>query len=167
MLVKLYRLPPLAPPLNAVDIAGFTIRRALVDERHILYEWVLAHFDRVWAIGCEIAFERQPIPCYIAVERDRAAPGDPDDAPGELLVGFAIYDVAGRGIFGPIGVREEYQGRGIGRALLLRCLHTMADDGYSYAIIGEVGPDEFYSKTVGAMLIEDSERGTERRYLRG
>ena len=53
---------------------------------------------------------------------------------------------------------EEYQGRGIGKALLLRSLHAMRDEGYQYAIIGGIGPAEFYEKCVGAVLIESSKR---------
>ena len=35
----------------------------------------------------------------------------------------------------------------------------MRDDGYAYAIIGGVGPAEYYAKTVGATLIEGSSPG--------
>jgi hypothetical protein len=35
----------------------------------------------------------------------------------------------------------------------------MRDDGYAYAIIGGVGPTEYYSKNVGAALIADSSPG--------
>jgi len=45
-------------------------------------------------------------------------------------------------------------------ALLLSCLHAMRDNGYAYAIIAGVGPAEYYSKTVGATLIEGSSPGS-------
>jgi len=35
----------------------------------------------------------------------------------------------------------------------------MRDDGYAYAIIGGVGPAEYYSKTVGATVIAGSSPG--------
>ena len=46
----------------------------------------------------------------------------------------------------------------IGASLLFRCLEGMRDLGYAYAVIGGVGPAEFYEKTCGAKIIEGSER---------
>jgi len=43
----------------------------------------------------------------------------------------------------------------------------MAADGYEYAVIGWAGPTEFYKKTVGAILIEESEPGIIRGRLKG
>jgi predicted N-acetyltransferase YhbS len=45
---------------------------------------------------------------------------------------------------------------GIGRGLLFACLEDMRQQGYGYAIVGGVGPTAFYSKAVGAVLIEGS-----------
>lgn len=42
-----------------------------------------------------------------------------------------------------MGVVEAFQGKGIGRALLLACLMEMKLKGYGYAIVGWVGPQEF------------------------
>ena len=56
---------------------------------------------------------------------------------------------------------------GIGRALLLRSLAAMRAEGYAYAVIGGVGPQEFYKKCVGAMLIPDSAPGIYRDFLGG
>jgi predicted N-acetyltransferase YhbS len=91
--------------------------------------------------------------------------GNPYDLPPEVLLGFACYDVASKGMFGPIGVREDYWRRGIGKALLLTCLHAMAMEGYAYAVIGSAGPAEFYAKTVGATVIAGSEPGISRGRL--
>ena len=41
----------------------------------------------------------------------------------------------------------------------------MKAEGYGYAIIGWVGPAEFYAKVSGATVIEDSEPGIYRRML--
>jgi len=38
-------------------------------------------------------------------------------------------------------------------------MKAMYDEGYAYAIIGGVGPVEFYAKSVGAVLIEGSTPG--------
>jgi hypothetical protein len=47
----------------------------------------------------------------------------------------------------------------------LACLEDMRQAGYGYAIIGGVGPAEFYAKTVGAVAIEGSEPGIYRGLL--
>ena len=67
--------------------------------------------------------------------------------------GFACYDSTGRGLFGPIGVAREARGRGIGRGLLLSCLHAMSAAGYAYAVVAGVEAAEFYQRTVGATEI--------------
>ena len=56
---------------------------------------------------------------------------------------------------------------GIGTGLLFACLEDMRQQSYGYAIIGGVGPTAFYSKAVGAVLIEGSEPGVYRGLLRG
>ncbi|MCU0514526.1 MAG: N-acetyltransferase [Anaerolineae bacterium] len=61
--------------------------------------------------------------------------------------------------FGPTGVAAAARGRGTGRALLLACLHDMRAQGYGYAIIGAVGPVDFYAQHAGATLIPDSTPG--------
>jgi GNAT superfamily N-acetyltransferase len=146
MLVKLYTLPDLEPVLASQKKAGVDIRRAMAAEKGIVVEWVGRHFEPEWVSECEVALARQPISCFIAVEKGQ-------------LAGFACHDATCRNFFGPTGVSYSYRGRGIGRALLLACLHAMAGEGYAYAIIGGVGPVEFYAKTVGAVVIADSDPG--------
>ncbi len=147
MLAKLYTLPPLAPLLEQLATDGISVRRAIAPETTIVVDWVRRVFDRgAWADECAVSFARQPVSCWIA-----AADGAP--------VGFACYDATYRNFFGPTGVAPNFRGRRIGQALLLAALHDMAAQGYAYAIIGAVGPAEFYSKTVGAVMIEDSAPG--------
>jgi GNAT superfamily N-acetyltransferase len=145
MLVKLYDLPSLEEALAAVARQGVTVRRALAPEKHAVLDWVRAHFAGS-AAEVETAFEQVPTTCFIAVR---------DDA----MLGFACYDVTCRNFFGPEGVAAIERGRGIGRALLLAALHAQRAQGYAYAIIGGVGPAEFYAKTVGAVPIADSTPG--------
>jgi hypothetical protein len=161
MLVKLYALPDLAPILAEQKSRGVEIRRAHPDEKYKIAEWVHEHINPNWAIGCEVALEQRPPNCYIAFEKDpEYVPTDnPYDLPSEIMLGFACYDVVAKGVFGPIGVREERQDCGIGTALLLTCLHGMAAERYAYAVIGWAGPTEWYARTVGATLIEGSEPG--------
>jgi hypothetical protein len=92
------------------------------------------------------ALSSNPVSCYIAVKEER-------------LIGFACYDATALGYFGPTGVEESQRGKGTGRALLLACLLDMRIKGYGYAVIGFVGPAEFYRKAVGAVEIPDSTPG--------
>jgi GNAT superfamily N-acetyltransferase len=169
MLVKLYALPEIRPRLDALKQNGLEIRKPHPSEKHILAEWVRQHFSESWAVGCEIANENRPVSCYIAVEKSQAhAPiADPYDLPVEVLVGFACYDVASKGMFGAMGVKEKYRKRGIGTALLLACLYAMKEEGYAYAVIGWAGSVDFYARATGATVIPDSEPGIFRGSLVG
>lgn len=154
MLVKLYTLPEIAPVLTDQRIAGVDIRRAIAPEKHVVVAWVRQHFSEGWASECDVSFCNQPVTCFLAVEN------------GQLL-GFACYDATCKDFFGPTGVAESQRGRGIGKALLLACLHDMRAHGYGYAIIGAAGPIDFYSKAVGAIPIDDSWPGVYRGLLSG
>ena len=44
---------------------------------------------------------------------------------------------------------DSEQGKGIGKALLLRCLHALRAEGYAYAIIGGVGAGGLLRKVRG------------------
>ena len=50
-------------------------------------------------------------------------------------------------------VSAEARNKGVGKALLFACLEDMRAQGFAYAIIGGVGPAEFYAKAVGAVAI--------------
>jgi len=168
MLVKLYDLPKLEPVLAEQRSNGVEIRPAHPDEKYIISSWVREHIKPNWAVGCEVALEQRPPSCYIAFEKDpQYIPTDnPYDLPSEILLGVAAFDVVAKGIFGPIGVRQDRRKTGIGKALLLACLHRMAAERYAYAIIGWAGPYQWYAKTVGATIIEGSEPGVFRGSLK-
>jgi len=153
MLVKLYQLPPLEPEIAAMTAAGITIRRAIAPEKHFVAPWVGQEFSAFWQSETEIAFAHVPIKCWIAIDNKQ-------------VIGFACYDISAKGFFGPTGVDTSARGRGVGKALLLTCLHAMRFDGYAYAIIGGVGPAEFYQKVVGATIIEGSEHAVYEGLLR-
>ena len=153
MLVKLYELPPLQPALDRCEAHGYKIKRAIMPEMETVCGWVKEHFGTGWASECRGSFAQGPVSCYVAYQNGK-------------MVGFACYDTTYRDFFGPTGVQEELRrGNGIGAALLLSCLHDMAAKGYGYAIIGSVGPAEFYSKVCGATVIPDSEPGIYRDML--
>jgi hypothetical protein len=47
----------------------------------------------------------------------------------------------------------------LGKALLMKSLEALREDGYAYAIIGGVGPREFYANACGAIEIPGSDPG--------
>lgn len=153
MLVRLYDLPEVAPLVKGLADKGVIIRRAMAYEKHLEVDWVRNSFEDGWASECEVAFGNHPVSCYIATQA-----GD--------IIGFACHDSTCPNFFGPTGVVESKRGLGIGKALLLSCLHTMAGHGYAYAIIGGVGPAAFYAAAVGAQLIDGSSPGIYRDPLR-
>ena len=140
LLVNLLKLPALE------ESREFLIRRAQPFEISPVRDFVTTNFSTRWADEISVGFARQPISVYIAIiERE--------------IAGFAAYECTRRGFFGPTGVAEAARGKGIGKALLLASLWGLREMGYVYGIIGNAGPVNFYQKTVGAIVIPDSEPG--------
>lgn len=169
LLVKLYELPDITHLLNNLQQQGIVIRRSLHSEKRRIAQWVNEQFNQVWADETDAAISLEPSTCFIAVQNDPEQPpakGSYDQLP-QILVGFACYNASYKGLFGPTGVRENYRGRGIGKALLVACLKEMWGLGYAYAVIYWAGPVDFYRKTVGATVIPDSEPGPFRGWLIG
>ena len=146
LLVNLLKLPPLEPVLKETMHAQITIRRAQPFEMSKVREFVEKNFSLAWADEISAGFANKPVSVYIAVLEKE-------------IVGFAAYECTRRGFFGPTGVIESVQGRGIGKALLFASLWGLREMGYVYGIIGHAGPIEFYQKTVGAIEIPDSDPG--------
>ena len=152
MLVKLYALPDSRPAYDRLLGAGIVMRRALAPEKHKVTAWVRQTFSEAWASEAEVAFGRQPVSCFIAIQKGK-------------IVGFACHDATCPNFFGPTGTDPAARKSGIGTALLFACLEDMKQQGFGYAIIGGVGPAEFYSKAVGAVPIEGSSPGIYRGLL--
>jgi ribosomal protein S18 acetylase RimI-like enzyme len=152
MLVKLYALPDSRPAYDRLHQAGIVMRRALAPEKHKVIAFVRQTFSEAWASEAEVAFSRQPVSCFIAVQQKK-------------VIGFACHDATCPNFFGPTGVDPNARKSGIGKALLFACLEAMKQQGFGYAIIGGVGPAEFYAKAVGAVAIEGSEPGVYRGLL--
>ena len=153
MLVRLYDLPEGAE--NAMlDAEGVQIRRAMAPDKFRVVEWVREHSGVSAAGECDVCFAHGAVSCFVATR-------------GKEIVGYACYDATAPDFFGPTKVLEEEQGKGIGKALLLRCLAAMRAEGYGYAIIGGVGPVQFYEKCVGATLIPGSTPGIYKDFLGG
>ena len=146
MLVRLYDLPDATELYGRVAAAGVTLRRARAFEKHTVADFVRKHFSAKWVSEVEVALSRQPVACFIAT-RDRE------------ILGFACFDVTQRGFFGPTGVAEHTRGLGLGKALLFKALEALRELGFAYAIIGGVGPRDFYAKACGAIEIPGSDPG--------
>ena len=147
MLVKLYG------PKIAIDAQlekklaenGILIKRGIACDRHVIRQYLLERFSENWVDEIDSSILNGG--CYVAVKDKK-------------VVGVAGWDGLFRDFFGPIGVNDEMRGTGIGKALLLRCLVSMRDQGYRYAIIGWTGPQEFYAKCCDAVPIPDSIPGS-------
>ncbi len=146
MLVNLLKLPLLEPSTHELGKSSVLVRRAQPFEITPVMDFVEQEFSVAWADEISVGFANKPVSVYIATFENE-------------VVGFAAYECTRRNFFGPMGVREDMRGRGIGRALLLVCLWGLREMGYVYGIIGGVGPEEFYRNTVGAILIPDSTPG--------
>ena len=140
LLVNLLKLPALE------DTQEFVVRRAQPFELSRVRDFVAKNFSASWADEISVGFARQPVSVYIAIMQRE-------------IVGFSAYECTRRGFFGPTGVVEAAQHQGIGKTLLLASLWGLREMGYVYGIIGAAGPVDFYQKTVGAMIIPDSEPG--------
>jgi GNAT superfamily N-acetyltransferase len=145
MLVKLYDIPDLSPSIEGLARDGITVRPARTPEKPRVLAWMDVHFG-FWTREAEAAFSRIPVTCLLALR-------------AQEILGFACYDSICPNFFGPTGVLEAERKRGIGRGLLLAALHAQKAQGFAYAIIGGVGPAEYYAKTVGAVMIEGSHPG--------
>jgi predicted GNAT family acetyltransferase len=146
MLVKLYELQNDWTFLQEQESIGITIRKPIGPEKHLIIEWVREHFNPLWASEMDLAMSNQPKTCFVAI-RDRQ------------LIGFSCYDATALGFFGPTGVDQSFRGKGTGKALLLAALLDMKLKGYGYAVVGAIGPADFYRKMVGAVEIPDSTPG--------
>ena len=157
MLVPLLDLPPAEALIAKLRRKDIVIRRAYPFEITPVRAFAEQHFSVGWADEISVGFSRQPVSVFIAI--------DQSGKKGQI-VGFSAYECTARDYFGPTGVAESHRKRGIGKALLLASLHGLRELGYVYAIIGGAGPVEYYAKTAGATLIEDSKPGLYRDLLR-
>ncbi|MFA6439609.1 MAG: GNAT family N-acetyltransferase [Bacteriovoracaceae bacterium] len=148
LLVKLYNLPTDNNFVKTIsDTYGIEIKRALSLDKHLVLEFIKNNFNINWVNECELSFAQHPIKTFVAIKDKK-------------IIGFSCYDATCLGFFGPMGVTESERGKGIGKALLVKTLSSMREQGYGYSIIGWVEDAiEFYSKTVGATLIENSTPG--------
>ncbi len=123
---------------------GLKLKHALAGDTGRILQFVRDNFDEGWVYEAQHAMMQEPVKCFV-VTQDRE------------ILGFACYDSAAKGFFGPIGVAQKARKKHIGKALLVRTLQAMHENGYGYAIIGWAGEDAipFYQRTVNAQLIQN------------
>ncbi len=146
MLVRLYNLPPLQREIGKMEEMGISVFRALPPNRSLVVNWVRKHTSELAANEAECCFSSPSSTVFIATRNGK-------------ILGYACYNATAPDFFGPMEVAEEERGKGIGRALLIAALHALREEGYAYAIIGGIGPAEFYRKCADAVLIEGSDPG--------
>jgi GNAT superfamily N-acetyltransferase len=146
MLVTLYALPPVEPLVDLLRGRGIVVRRARPFETTPVRQFVERHFAVSWADEITVGFANKPTSVFIAHREDQ-------------ILGFGAYECTRRAFFGPMGVLESERGHGLGKVLLLACLHGLAEMGYAYGIIGGAGPTEFYERAAGATPIPGSTPG--------
>jgi len=152
MLVRLYDLPCSDSLLASLKEQGISIQRAMAPDKMRVLSWIGEHSSPAAQGEADVCFARHPISLFLAVKEKQ-------------ILGYACYHATAVDFFGPTRVLDSMQGKGIGKALLLRSLHALCDEGYAYAIIGGVGPAAFYEKCVGATLIEGSTPGIYKDFL--
>ncbi|MFJ7950687.1 GNAT family N-acetyltransferase [Lysinibacillus sp. NPDC096418] len=133
--LKDYSFPP-------IPASNLTFKKAEQSDSASLKTFVEKEFGKGWLDSIENGFLQVDIPIFIALE-------------DQNLVGFSCFDVVRgkKGLFGPMGTSFSNRINGIGNTLLHLCLVEMKERGYEYAIIGEVGPLEFYEKSCNAVVI--------------
>jgi GNAT superfamily N-acetyltransferase len=154
MLVHLRKLPQCDSLFEDLASEGITIQRAIAPDKFRIVNWVKEYNGNYAAGECDVSLSKTPSTCFLAVREKQ-------------ILGFACYNATAPNFFGPTMVLDSERGKGIGKALLLKCLYAMRDEGYVYGIIGGVGPAEFYEKCVGAMIIPESSPGIYSDFLMG
>lgn len=154
MLVKLYPLPrdPALEPALAAQ--GIVIKQAISIDRSKVIAFTEENGHPGWADEIRAAFANMPVSCYIAVK-------------DKQIIGFACHEATARGFFGPTLVAETERRKGVGKALLLRCLASLREMGYAYAFIGWPAENaiHFYENACGAMMIPGEGHGVYSRMV--
>ena len=99
------------------------IKKVLAPDRRKVIKFVKQNFNENFVDECIASLSNNPITCYIAVKDFN-------------IVGFISYEATAKNFVGPMGIMESERNKGIGKALMLKCLLSMKEMGYAYAIIG-------------------------------
>lgn len=125
---------------------GVVIVRAMSPDKHKVLAFMREYYSEGWASETDHGFSNNPISTYIAVKD------------GEII-GVSSFDATAKGYFGPIGVKPQLKGMGVGQGLLYATLDGMKENGYGYAIVGwmEAHAIGFYERCVKGFRIPDSD----------
>ena len=146
MLVRLLDLPDINEAVSKLHkTENIVFRRPIAPEKSIVLPWVEKNFSINWKDEMDVAFSSTPVNCFIAQRNQE-------------ILGFACFECSAKNFFGPIGVLDTERGKSIGKVLLIKALNALQEMGYAYAVIGGVGPIDYYEKTVNAKVIEGSEK---------
>ena len=154
MLVKLYNLPDYNELVFKLEKEGIFLSRAMAPDKFLILPWIEEHSTLSAKGEVDVCFSRTPISLFVATR-------------AKELLGYACYNATQLDFFGPTKVLESEQKKGIGKALLFKCLQALRNEGYAYAVIGGVGPKQFYQKTFNAIEIPDSTPGIYKDFIGG
>ena len=128
----------LAADARAIAL-GYAVRRVGPADRQAVLDYVDRAFAAVWAFEVARALDGPRAAVHAAFS---------DGMP----IAFAAADGNNQGLgwFGPAGTDPSHRGRGLGEAMLLRCLlvvRGLPDGG----VIAWIGPKAFYARAAGAV----------------
>jgi GNAT superfamily N-acetyltransferase len=120
---------------------GVSVRRATRDDGPLLDAFFQQQFGPDWRLEAELSLRNDPPALHIAI-KNRA------------IIAFSAHSTQNRewGFFGPMGTAEAARGLGVGRVLLLRCLHDLQLAGHKTSVIPWVGPISFYARCVPTVV---------------
>ncbi|WP_435622850.1 GNAT family N-acetyltransferase [Flagellimonas sp.] len=154
MLVRLMNLPDVNGDANNLfTTENIVFRKPIAAEKSLVLKWVEKNFSMNWKDEVDVAFSNVPVNCFIA-QREQE------------ILGFACFECSAKNFFGPTGVIPSERGKNVGKILLIKALEALKEMGYAYAIIGGVGPVDYYEKTVNAKVIEGSEKSIYQNLLK-
>lgn len=154
MLVRLLDLPDCSKDeRHLLESENIIIKRPIAPEKSIITNWVTSNFSANWGDEIDVAFASLPVNCFVA-QREQS------------ILGFACFESTSKNFFGPTGVLASERGKNIGKILLIKSLNALKEIGYAYAVIGGVGPVEYYQKVVNARVIEQSEKSIYQNLLK-
>lgn len=116
--------------LQAADLGTAEVEARLVKDNILLRQagrdkvegvaaFVERQFSTIWRAEVETSHRFHPSPSFVALKDSQC-------------IAFAAYDVTGSGRFGPTGTHSHYRRRGIGSALLKKCLESMQARGEDF-----------------------------------
>lgn len=142
LLVPLYDLP------GAPEMDDLWVGKPLFHQAPSVLSFIRDNFSSSWEAEAGAAFGSVPPTIIVAVDRTS----------GEMA-GFCCWDCTAKGFLGPIGVHDDFRGKGVGKAVVIAALYSMREAGYGYAVIGDAGPVEFFKRICDARIIEGSTPG--------